>query len=327
MKKLSIFLILTLFLASSCVVPKKQYDELAASYAECLERRDSLSSALDQSLLYNQKLEAAIAALRADTARLGPDLRRHQQALSGLQEKYGELQKANEALKVSSASEISTILAELDETRSKLQAKEDALNILQRELEEKRLNLDRMTADMQAKEARLNELQAILDQKEAAVNALRKQVSDALLGFEGQGLSIDVRNGKVYVSLDENLLFATGKYEVNPEGRKALDRLANVLAENKDISVMIEGHTDNVPLKGSGVIKDNWDLSVMRATAVVRILTNNKGITPQRLTAAGRSEYVPVDQANTSEARAKNRRTEIILTPKLDELFRIIESN
>lgn len=327
MKKLFFSLLITLFLVSSCVVPKKQYDELANSYAQCLERRDSLNSALDQSLLRNQDLESALASLRADTARLGPELRQNQRELAVLQQKYNDLLKANEALKVSSDSEIKNILAELDATRGDLQTKEDALNQLQRELEEKRQNLDRMTADMQAKEARLNELQAILDQKEAAVNALRKQVSDALLGFEGQGLSIDVRNGKVYVSLDENLLFATGKYEVNPEGRKALDRLANVLAENKDISVMIEGHTDNVPLKGSGVIKDNWDLSVLRATAVVRILTNNKGIAPQRLTAAGRSEYVPVDPANTTEARAKNRRTEIILTPKLDELFRIIESN
>lgn len=327
MKYIIAIIVSSAFLMNACVVPKKQYDALAGNYSDCLLKRDSLNAALDQASTLNTDLNTQVTTLRADTSRLGPALRKASKELADLQQQYSILEQANSALKVNSAEEIQQILAQLDVTREDLQNKEDVLNKLQKELQEKKTNLDKLTADMQVKEARLNELQGILDRKEATVNALRKQVSDALLGFEGQGLSIDVRNGKVYVSLDENLLFATGKYDVNPEGKSALDKLAVVLAQNKDISVMIEGHTDNVPFRGTGVIKDNWDLSVLRATAVVRILTNNKGVDPKRLTAGGRSAYVPIDTADTKEARAKNRRTEIILTPKLDELFRIIESN
>jgi chemotaxis protein MotB len=311
----------------SCVVPKKKYDEMANQYAGCLNARDSLSADLDRCKLSYQDLERMLGHLKNDTARLGPALRMTASEFADLQEKFASLTKDNEALKQTSDKEIRKILAELDQTRESLQNKEDALNKTEKELAEKKANLDRLMADMQQKEARLNELQGILDSKDKVVQSLRKKVSDALLGFEGQGLTVNVRNGKVYVSLEEKLLFATGKYEVNAEGRQALGKLAQVLAENKDISVLIEGHTDDVPLAGSGVIRDNWDLSVMRATAVVKILTNNKGIDPRRLTAAGRSEYLPLDAAKTKEARAKNRRTEIILTPKLDELFKILETN
>jgi len=148
-----------------------------------------------------------------------------------------------------------------------------------------------------------------------------------LLGFEGKGLSIEIRNGKVYVSLEESLLFRSGSWEVNDRGISALQKLAEVLASNPDINVLIEGHTDNVPYRGSGQVKDNWDLSVMRATAIVKVITRNPGVHPSRLTAAGRSEYAPLATNSTSEGRAKNRRTEIILTPKLDELFQIIETH
>ena len=122
-------------------------------------------------------------------------------------------------------------------------------------------------------------------------------------------------------------MFFSGRYEVGEKGKEALKKLAKVLEDDPDINILIEGHTDDVPYKGSGQLKDNWDLSVMRATAIVKILINSSKIDPARLMAAGRSKYVPVDPANTPEARAKNRRTEIILTPKLDELFEILEMN
>jgi chemotaxis protein MotB len=152
-------------------------------------------------------------------------------------------------------------------------------------------------------------------------------VTNALLGFEKDGLSINIRNGKVYVSLDEKLLFQSGKYEVNQSGANALKKLAKVLEQNADINVLIEGHTDDVPYKPDGALLDNWDLSVKRATAVVRILLQGSTINAKRLTVAGRSEYLPIDKSKTAQARQKNRRTEIILTPKLDELFKILESN
>jgi chemotaxis protein MotB len=150
-------------------------------------------------------------------------------------------------------------------------------------------------------------------------------VADALKGFEDKGLTIYEKNGKVYVSLDEKLLFASGSWEIDNNGRAALTELGKVLAGDHDINVVIEGHTDNVPYRGSGNVKDNWDLSVMRATAVVKELLKNKDILPQRISASGRSEYIPMDIEDSREARAKNRRTEIILTPKLDELFKIID--
>ena len=169
------------------------------------------------------------------------------------------------------------------------------------------------------KEARLQELQSILDQKDAEVKALKRKVTDALKGFQDKGLTIHEKNGKVYVSLDAELLFASGSWEIDNKVKATLAQLGSILATDIGINVAIEGHTDNVPFKGSGNVKDNWDLSVMRATSVVKEILKNSDINPQRITAAGRSEYLPIDND-----RAKNRRIEIILTPKLDELFQII---
>ena len=148
-----------------------------------------------------------------------------------------------------------------------------------------------------------------------------------LVGFNNEGLTVHEKNGKVYVSLDEKLFFKTGKWDVDPKGQQALRQFSQVLAQNPDINIMVEGHTDNVPMHGSGEVKDNWDLSVMRATAVTKILTQNDDIDPERIIAAGRSEYVPLADEDTPQARQMNRRTEIILTPKLDELLKLIEVN
>ena len=175
------------------------------------------------------------------------------------------------------------------------------------------------------KEARLQELQSVLDQNDAEVKALKNKVADALKGFEENGLTIYEKNGKVYVSLDEKLLFASGSWDIDNKGKEALAELGNVLAADIDINIVIEGHTDNIPYKGGGNVKDNWDLSVLRATSVVKEILKNKDINPQRITASGRSEFVPLDITDSKEGRAKNRRTEIILTPKLDELFQIID--
>ena len=148
-----------------------------------------------------------------------------------------------------------------------------------------------------------------------------------MLGFEGKGLTITQKNGKVYVSLDESLLFASGSTKVEDKGVEAIKKLAKVLEQEQEINILVEGHTDDVPMKGSGDIKDNWDLSVMRATSIVKIITGNSKVNPIRITAAGRGEYFPIDPSKTAEARKKNRRTEIILVPKLDELLKVLETN
>ena len=218
-------------------------------------------------------------------------------------------------------------MPELEKTKEILQKKEDDLIKLELELNGKLANMNDLQSKLDEKQLRLDELQSILDKKDSVVKALKNKVSEALLGYENKGLTVKQKNGKVYVSMDESLLFASGKYEVTPKGADALKKLAKVLETNKDINIMVEGHTDNVPYKGSDQFLDNWDLSAKRATTVIRILLGNSSINAESITAAGRSEYFPVDKANTSEARSKNRRTEIILSPKLDELLKIIENN
>ena len=172
---------------------------------------------------------------------------------------------------------------------------------------------------------RVNELEAMLRSREEAINAIRRKVTDGLTGFDGKGLSISIKNGNVYVSMDDKLLFRSGSFEIDPNGARAVHDLATVLAQNPDINVMVEGHTDDVPYRPNGQLRDNLDLSAKRATTVVRLLLENKGIAPSRIIAAGRGESLPVASGKTSEARAKNRRTEIILTPKLDELMQLMQ--
>ena len=154
---------------------------------------------------------------------------------------------------------------------------------------------------------------------------IKNKIQNALVGYEGNGLQIESRNGRIYVSLDEKLLFQSGKWNVDTRGKQAIRQLSGVLAGQKDIDILVEGHTDNVPYSGNGNITDNWDLSVKRATAIVRILLENKELEASRVTAAGRGEFNPVDTDNTKEARQKNRRIEIILTPKLTELLQLFE--
>jgi len=183
-----------------------------------------------------------------------------------------------------------------------------------------------LTFELDKRNARLAELEKILDAQKKIVQDLKNKVSDALLGFENNGLTVTMKNGKVYVSLDEKLLFKTASWDIDANGKNALKKLAGVLEKNPDIQITIEGHTDNVPYNpGSGQLKDNWDLSVKRATTVVRVLLEGTRIDPKRLTASGRGEFLPVDDRSTADARQKNRRTEIVLTPDLTELYKLID--
>lgn len=208
----------------------------------------------------------------------------------------------------SSDKEIKSLLADLQKSQEKLQAREDALTKSEKVLKEKEKNLA--------------ELQSLVDKQDSMMKGLKNRVSAALKGYEGNGIEVVNKNGKVYVSLDEKLLFKSGKWDVDAKGANALNKLSNFIAENKDINIVIEGHTDDVPLKPNASVEDNWDLSAKRATAIVRILIANKNVNPSQISASGRAEFVPVDPAKTPEARAKNRRTEIILSPNMDELLK-----
>lgn len=169
-------------------------------------------------------------------------------------------------------------------------------------------------------------LEKLVLEKEKKLNLLRKNLSDALLNFEGNGLKVDQRNGKVYVSMENKLLFKSGSWKVQPDGRKAIKQLSNVLAGNPEINVLIEGHTDNVPYSGKGVIKNNWDLSTKRATAIIDLLLTNKLVLPQNITAAGRGEFFPIASNSNEKGRSANRRIEVILTPQLNEITKLLEN-
>lgn len=184
--------------------------------------------------------------------------------------------------------------------------------------------VNQLSTDLQKREARLKEVEEILRKRDEATNALKNKLQKALLGFQQSGLSVDIRNGKVYVSLTDKLLFPSGSIVIDDKGKQALTQLAAVLNKEPDINISVEGHTDNKKVKNLGQIKDNWDLSVLRATSVSRFLTEDEHIDPARITATGKGEFQPIDAANTPEALAKNRRIEIVLSPKLDELYNLI---
>lgn len=177
---------------------------------------------------------------------------------------------------------------------------------------------------LSARERKLAELEATISRQDSITNALNDIVKRALLSFNNEELTVEMKNGKVYVSLSDKLLFKSGSADIEEKGQEAIKKLAEVLNKNPEIDVLIEGHTDNVPLRNSVNFKDNWELSTGRATNIVRILSDICKVNPKRLTAAGRSEYLPKISNETAEGRAKNRRTEIILTPKLDELYKLI---
>jgi chemotaxis protein MotB len=173
-------------------------------------------------------------------------------------------------------------------------------------------------------QVKLEHLQTLMDKQKKAIEEIRKKMTDALVGFKSNELSVAIKNGKVYVSLQENLLFPSGSAVVNPKGKEALGKLAEVLNLNPDISVDIEGHTDSIPIRGK--YQDNWDLSLAWSASIVRILTNDYKVDPLRIIASGHSLYDPVQTNSTHEGRALNRRTDIILSPKLDELYRLLQT-
>jgi len=173
---------------------------------------------------------------------------------------------------------------------------------------------------------RVGELERLVIEKEQNLSLLKKNLSDALLSFKGKGLTVEQRNGKVYVSMENKLLFKSGSWTVGNEGKRAINQLSNVLAENPEINVLIEGHTDNVPYSGDGPIKNNWDLSTKRATSIVQLLLNNKQILPQNITAAGRGEFLPVGPNSNEKGKSSNRRIEVILTPQLDAITELLEN-
>lgn len=328
-KKLLIPIVLV-SLFTACV-PAKKHEELVQRRAACEEQNDVLKEKtreLEEQMTEVQSkfedYERRLKGLQADTTVQGKSLRTLTKNYDKLNQTYDLLLDKNRELLAGNAADNKRLFGSLQDAEGRLQAQKDALDELSESLKLKEQNLKKLTNDLEDREAKVAELQKILSDKDSTVNALRMKVQDALLGFENNGLTIEKRNGKVYVSLDESLLYQSGSYSIDLKGQEVLKKLAVVLEQNTDINILVEGHTDNVPLKSSGPIADNWDLSVRRATAVVKIIVDNSKVDPSRLTAAGRGEYVPIASNKTKEGRTQNRRTEIILSPKLDELLEIL---
>lgn len=313
-------------LLSGCVASKK-YDDLMTNKlnlerekAECAKNLETLQAA--KKTLDEQYAEVSKSnnKLIADSIQTGIILRRTKTLYNDLNNTYDRLNKNHEKLLANSASETSKLSGDLARRESELKALETTLT-------KSKAEIDQLSADLKAREEKLKEVRGILEEKEKAVNNLKTKVSNALLGFNSKDLTVNVKNGKVYVSLSEQLLFKSGSTKVDTKGQDALKKLAKALKDNNDVNVVVEGHTDDVPIaKGTAGLQDNWDLSVLRATEITRILTE-AGLPGARITPSGRGSNVPLEAAKTAEARQKNRRTEIILTPKLDELFQILEKN
>lgn len=185
--------------------------------------------------------------------------------------------------------------------------------------------ITKLSGDLAAREKRLKEVEEVLRKRDEATNALKEKLQQALLGFTKSGLTVEIKNGKVYVSLTDKLLFPSGSIIIDEKGKQALTQLASVLKQQPEINIAVEGHTDNQKINNLGQIKDNWDLSVLRATSVVRYLTENEKVESVRMTATGKGEFQPLGSNANADGRSKNRRIEIVLSPKLDELYNLIK--
>lgn len=321
-----LILAFALALFSACV-PARKFQELQQSHESLKAENQELRGNLDQATAELKDLKVELAQIKQSQTQLKQDTLRQGDILRKLQTRYDKINSLNDELlekyallQKGSQVEQQKLLAELEGTKQELQEREDALNELDKELKQKEQNLEELSAKLKQREARVNELESLIAEKDKAFETLTNQLVEALTNYSEKGLTVEQRDGKIYVSVEAQLLFPSGSTSINAEGKKALKQLAEVLEEQNDIEVLVEGHTDTDKLKSSSIPRNNWELSVLRATAVVEILTENSKINPAQLIAAGRSEYHPIDEAD----KAKNRRIEIILTPNLDKIFEIL---
>ena len=316
-KKISIALVV-LIVSTSCV-SKKIYNDLEKKYADLKKENRNLSDGNEDLLKAKNQLEldsnaqkTELDKLKAERDKLLADYTASSKNLKTLQASYNALEKdSNEAL-TSNINKNRELLAQLEAKEKSMAAEQDRLN--------------KLKAELDSSSKRLSELESYIAAKDASMKKLKETLSKSLKAFEGKGLTVEQRNGKVYVSMENKLLFGTGSWAVGAEGKTAVVAVGKVLSDNPDISVLIEGHTDDDKILGSigGGIENNWDLSTKRATAIVTILSENKSVKKENLTAAGRGEFAPLMSNDTPEGKAKNRRIEIILTPKLDEISKML---
>ncbi len=309
MKKATILVLALSCMFSSCIVSKKKFDDMLAQKIKAEGELADKSKKLDEA---NESLKK----LKQDSISITQNLQASSKKLTELNNEYERL-NANYKSSITKSGKLSSDLVQ----------QRDQLLAIQENLEKTRKQNDSLSTSLTESEKKVKELEQVLANKDKAVQSLKTKISNALLNFKENDLTVKVKNGKVYVSLAEHLLFGSGSIAVDKKGETALQQLAKALKDQKDIRMMIEGHTDNVQIsKKSQYMEDNWDLSVMRATSITKILMK-AGMSPSQITAAGKGEFSPVAPNDNAANKQKNRRTEIIVTPNLDELFKIHDAN
>ena len=323
--KLKILLIFICSVIILSCVPQRKLLESQTQLAETEMRLKALNATLDSMQNVNKaqiremlSLENRIEVLKQDSAAT-------HKALNMQISAYDKLSEVQQKTIANNEAENTKMLRELNKRSEELKQKELALASKESQIIISQNQTKALSKDLELREKKIAELEQALARKDSAVKALNANITKALTDYSKLGLTVKEKDGKVYVSLDEKLLFQSGSYSIDEGGKKVLLTVAKALNENPDVNIMIEGHTDNVPLSGKGVIKDNWDLSVMRATTIVKFLIDQGKVDPKRIIASGRGEHMPVVDENTKEARQLNRRTEIILTPKLSEILKSLE--
>ena len=311
MKRAYILILSFIFISFQSCVSLKKYRDLDSKYLSKNQQTEVLKKENSDLQLINNELNENIihlskraSSLESDTILLGKKYRKKLRSYDDLSLSYELLIKNNSNTMAKQAKENRELLEKLGQMDLDLKERENAI---------------------QSRESEMLQLEALLKEKDDNLARLKNTVADALLGFKGEGLTVDQREGKLYVSLENSLLFASGSWQINEKGKSAINELANVLSQQSNIQIMVEGHTDDILYAGKGVIRDNWDLSVMRATSIVRILMEHSDLKASNITAAGKGPYSPLVENNSSKNRAINRRTEIILSPNIDELMNLLE--
>ncbi|MBQ0733988.1 OmpA/MotB family protein [Aquimarina celericrescens] len=316
MIKKVVFIIVIGLLMTSCVT-SKVYKDLENKYANLKRENRKMEDELAALEKQNRADKKSIDELSTQYEKTKAERDELQRNYEAAQANYENLKRSYDALEKNSSAAIAANSKKNRELLAQLEDKERALA-------KERTRLDALQRDLEARSQRVNELEGLIAAKDAKMQALKSAISKALRNFEGKGLTVEERDGKVYISMENKLLFESGSWAVGTQGRKAVKQLGKVLAQNPDIAVLIEGHTDDDPYLGNAQLSGNWDLSTKRATAIVNILLENSQIDPQNLTAAGRGEFAPVASNDTNEGKSKNRRIEVILTPKLDEISKLL---
>lgn len=326
-----LYILLVITLLASCVTPKI-HNTLIEEHEKV---KQSLTNEEKKNLIFQTNLEESeskIKRLTQNIDRLKNDSAKNSEALSSVRSKYKSLSESydllaskNSRFMSNKAKEIKNLLEQLEQAENEIFTKEDQLNKVLKSLKVKEDELKIAQENLKQRSIRVSELEEIINKKDSLVSALKKSISRALTGLEGEGLTIEQRNGKVYISLEEDLLFASGRYNINQNGISALNKLSNALENQQNLEILVEGHTDSIPLNGKGAIKDNWDLSVKRATSVVKVLLTNSNLLSSQFTAAGRAEFYPIASNATKEGRSANRRIEMILSPNLDDLYELLD--